>query len=148
LIAQPTTPEQVGFPAAAQIGLYTSRRGKDGEAETVGLISSASADTLPIEAFLAGKRRYWTIENGLHQRLDGAANEDRSRVRTGTAPRVLAMFRRLPFGFYTRWAARRKPRQRSLQWYYDAMDVRNQRWPVLLVCRPCASRYLTEPPPG
>jgi hypothetical protein len=138
----------VGFPAAAQIGLYNSRRGKDGEEETVGLISSASADTLPIKAFLAGKRRYWSIENGLHQRLDGAANEDRSRVRKGTAPLVLAMFRRLPFGFYTCWAAGRKPRQRSLQCYYDAMDLRNHRWPLLLVSRPRVSRFLTQPPPG
>jgi hypothetical protein len=148
LIAQSTSPEQVVFPAAAQIGLYTSSRGKHGPAETVGLISSASPETLPIEAFLAGKRRYWGIENGLHQRLDGAGNEDRSRVRTGTAPLVLAMFRRLPFGFYTRWAAPRKPRQRSLQCYYDAMDRRNHRWALHLVTRSRASRFVTQPPQG
>jgi len=148
LVAQPTTPEQTGFPAAAQIGLYRSKRGAKATAETVGLISSASTDRLPIRELLAGKRRYWSIENGLHQRLDGAADEDRSRVRTGTAPLVLAMFRRLPFGFYTRWAAGRKPRERSLQCYYDAMDLRNHRWAVRLVCHPRAARYLLQPPPA
>jgi hypothetical protein len=147
LLAQETTPEQIGFPAAAQIGLHTSVRGKHSTPETVGLITSYARAQLPIEQFLKAKRRYWTIENGVHQRLDGAANEDRSRVRTGTAPLVLAMFRRLPFGFYTHWAALQKPRQRSLQCFYDAMDRRNHRWPVLLVGRSHSRRWVTCPPP-
>jgi hypothetical protein len=147
LVAQQTTPEQVSFPAAAQIGLHTSVRGKHSAPETVGLITSYSREQLPIEQFLKAKRRYWSIENGLHQRLDGAANEDRSRVRTGHAPLVLAMFRRLPFGFYTRWAALQKPRQRSLQCFYDAMDRHNHRWPVLLVGRTNTRRLVTHPPP-
>jgi hypothetical protein len=122
-------------------------RGTHGVPETVGLITSNSLPQLPIEEFLKAKRRYWTIENGLHQRLDGAANEDRSRVRTGTAPLVLAMFRRLPFGFYTRWAALQKTRRRSLQCFYDAMDRSNHRWSVLLVGRSRSRRWVTSPPP-
>jgi len=122
-------------------------RGKNGKPETVGLITSYAREQLPIKQFLKAKRRYWSIENGLHQRLDGAADEDRSRVRTGNAPLVLAMFRRLPFGFYTRWAALQNVRWRSLQSYYDAMDRRNRRWPVLLVARSRSRSMLTHPPP-
>ena len=147
LVAQETTPEQVGFPAAAQIALHTSVRGKNGTPETVGLITSFSREQLPIKQFLQAKRRYWSIENGLHQRLDGAADEDRSRVRTGNAPLILAMFRRLPFGFYTRWAPLQNIRKRSLQSYYDAMDRSNHRWAVMLVGHAHSHRLITRPPP-
>lgn len=122
-------------------------RGKKGTPETVGLITSFAREQLPIKPFLKAKRRYWSIENGLHQRLDVASDEDRSRVRTGNAPLVLAMFRRLPFGFYTRWAALQNVRRRSLQSYYDAMDRSNHRWPVLLFARSSSRRLVIRPPP-
>jgi hypothetical protein len=40
-------------------------------------------------------RGHWTIENGLHHVRDMAYDEDRSRVRKGNGPRVMATLRNL-----------------------------------------------------
>ena len=55
-------------------------------------ISSAN---LTAEKFAAGVREHWDVENGLHYKLDVAMNEDDCRVRTGSAPEMLASVRRL-----------------------------------------------------
>lgn len=41
------------------------------------------------------ERRHWVVENRLHWVRDVSFDEDRSQLRTGTAPRVLAAFRNL-----------------------------------------------------
>ena len=55
-------------------------------------ISSAS---LTAEQFAAGVRDHWSVENGLHYKLDVAMNEDDCRIRMGSSPEVLASVRRL-----------------------------------------------------
>ncbi|MFC4715801.1 transposase [Glutamicibacter bergerei] len=40
-------------------------------------------------------RGHWSIENGLHWRRDVTWNEDKSQVRTGHAPRVMATLRNI-----------------------------------------------------
>lgn len=42
---------------------------------------------------LALTRAHWAIENGLHHTRDETLGEDRCRVRSGAAPRVLASLR-------------------------------------------------------
>ncbi|HQT95977.1 MAG TPA: ISAs1 family transposase [Thermoanaerobaculaceae bacterium] len=43
-------------------------------------------------------REHWTIENRVHYVRDVTFDEDRSRVRTGSGPRVMATLRNLAIG--------------------------------------------------
>ena len=40
--------------------------------------------------YMEGIRAHWGIENGLHYVKDVTMGEDRSRIRTGSAPQVLS----------------------------------------------------------
>lgn len=64
------------------------------EPERVFVITSYPDNELNAASFLTLKRDYWSIENGLHQCLDGAVPEDRSRVRLRNNAWVRALFRR------------------------------------------------------
>jgi predicted transposase YbfD/YdcC len=87
------------FPGARQV--FRLRRdvgGLDGVWETKEIVYGVTS--LPAE--LAGpahlnhyQRQHWTVENRLHWTRDVTFAEDKSQVRTGTAPRVLASFRNL-----------------------------------------------------
>ena len=59
------------------------------------LESGVSADRL-----LALVRGHWRIENGLHYVKDVAMGEDSSRVRTGSAPQVMAALRNTVLGIF------------------------------------------------
>jgi len=79
-------------------------------------------------ALLDDKRGYWGIENGLHQRLDVIALEDKSRVRTPNAAWNLAMFRRLSVSLAICWISRQSdPRQATLKGFYAAMQANGAR---------------------
>jgi len=51
------------------------------------------------QQMLSSDRKYWGIENGLHQRLDVIAGEDRSRVQNPKAALNLAVIRRAVAAF-------------------------------------------------
>ncbi len=53
--------------------------------------------SLPIDAHVLGLaiRTHWGIENQVHWTLDVTFNEDKSRIRSGNAPRNFALFRRM-----------------------------------------------------
>lgn len=53
-------------------------------------LSRTTADATQLLGFLRG---HWGIENGLHYTRDETLGEDRCRVRSGTAPQVLASLR-------------------------------------------------------
>jgi len=61
--------------------------------ETVYGISSLGAEAADAARLLELTRTHWQIENGLHYRRDVTLGEDASRVRSGTAPQVLASLR-------------------------------------------------------
>jgi predicted transposase YbfD/YdcC len=63
------------------------------EEETVYGISSLPAGTADARRLLGLVRGHWGIENRLHGVRDGTLGEDGCRVRSGTAPEVLAAFR-------------------------------------------------------
>jgi len=76
---------------------YRSVNCKSGQVQSqthYGLTSLAAAEASP-EQLLALKRSYWAIENRLHYRRDVSLNEDSSRLRTGNAPRVMAILNNL-----------------------------------------------------
>jgi predicted transposase YbfD/YdcC len=88
-------PAWIGFEGAAQVAQLRRTVVKKGKktVEVVYLITSdrgASPETLA-----AWARRHWHIENKLHWVRDVTYQEDKSLVRTGNAPRVMASLRSL-----------------------------------------------------
>jgi predicted transposase YbfD/YdcC len=61
--------------------------------EVVYGITSLSADRADAAALLVHVRDHWRSENGLHYVRDVTLSEDACRVRTGSAPQVLAGLR-------------------------------------------------------
>lgn len=59
-----------------------------------GITSLTPANASP-ERLLELNRMHWGIENRLHWVRDVTFGEDRSQIRTGNAPRVMATFRNL-----------------------------------------------------
>lgn len=67
--------------------------------EVVYGVSSLTPAEADAARLLAITRRHWGIESGLHYRRDVTLREDRSRVRTGQAPQVLAAINNVVLGF-------------------------------------------------
>lgn len=63
--------------------------------ETVYAVTSAEKSDVSAQALLHASRGHWQIENGLHWVRDATMREDASKVRSGSAPRVLATMRNL-----------------------------------------------------
>jgi predicted transposase YbfD/YdcC len=61
--------------------------------EVVYLVTSADAATAPPETLATWIQGHWEVENRLHWVRDVTFDEDRSQVRTGNAPRVMASLR-------------------------------------------------------
>jgi predicted transposase YbfD/YdcC len=72
----------------------TRRTGKTTQ-ETVYLITTLSPAKASPERLLALVRGHWSIENSLHYVRDVTFGEDRSRLRTGHAPQIMAALRNL-----------------------------------------------------
>lgn len=68
-------------------------------------ITSLTPDKASPERVLALNRTHWGIENGLHWIRDETFREDRSQIRTGTAPRVMATLRNLAITILRRCGA-------------------------------------------
>jgi predicted transposase YbfD/YdcC len=103
------TVHHFGFPHAAQV-LQVTRKTRDLRDSNIrrwrtvvvyAITSLAFAQASP--ARLADLLRgHWAIENGLHYLRDVTFAEDASRVRTGTAPQVMACLRNLIIGVLSR----------------------------------------------
>jgi len=88
----------------------TVLRGKDKgktSAEVCYYVSSLELDESRGGELLALIRLYWSIEGGLHQRLDVTADEDGSRIRNRNAIKVLGILSRSTFRSYYQWRRRR-----------------------------------------
>ena len=122
------SPEKVGFPFAQQ-GAKLQQAVDDPRKPAASfkeffLLSTHDPLRSDASALLDDKRGYWGIENGLHQRLDVIAMEDKSRVRTFNAAWNLAMFRRLSVALAIHWIRHQPdPRQATLSGFYDAMKA-------------------------
>ena len=124
----PTTPEQMGFPHVVQLArLDRIRELNNGrqEVETVWLITSLAPEEADAARLLQLARQYWSIENGLHYRLDVSSAEDRCRVRHPVAVTVLGILRRAIQGEYRSWARRqRRPRDSTCPVFKEKMSRR------------------------
>lgn len=91
------------------------------------------------EQMLRCDRQYWGIENGLHQRLDVIAGEDRSRVQNRNAALNLAVIRRAVVSVAVRWIRHCKDKRRAtMSGFYDFMAAQNSNKAFKLVttCKP------------
>jgi hypothetical protein len=132
------SPSQVQFPFAAQAAQLTRRIQLPGkppkEAEIEFLLTSRPPEQIDAGQLLHADRHYWGIENGLHQRLDVVAGEDRSRVRHRNAALNLAVIRRAVVSLAVHWIARCKnPRQATMSGFYDFMSAENNKKAFKLV---------------
>jgi len=92
-----TAPAWVEFHGAAQVAQLrrtVTRSGKK-TVEVVYLITSADHAAAPPKRLAAWVQGHWGIENRLHWVRDMTFDEDRSQVRTGAAPQVMATVRNL-----------------------------------------------------
>jgi predicted transposase YbfD/YdcC len=70
--------------------------------ETVYGLTSLSPEQADPARLLDLKRGYWGIENKLHYRRDVSLNEDRCRLKTGHAPRTMAIINNLALALIDR----------------------------------------------
>jgi predicted transposase YbfD/YdcC len=88
-------PAWIGFAGAAQVAQVRRTVTKKGK-KTVEVVYLVTSDKMADPATLAAwVRGHWEIENKLHWVRDVTYQEDKSLVRTGNAPRVMASLRSL-----------------------------------------------------
>lgn len=120
--------EQVCFPYASRAAMLMQRTdpGKDPKSDGVVFLLSSRPD-LSAEELLGLKRKYWDIENGAHQRLDGSRlQEDKSRVRNRNAATNLALFRRAALSLGRCWIDEQtNPRKATLNGFLGTMARHN-----------------------
>jgi len=100
--------EAIKFPYAAQVVVVERKvadlKGCMVSTETSYYVTSLTSAEAGADRIAKIVRGHWEIENGLHWVRDVTWDEDRSQVRTGSAPRSLASFRNLAIAvFPPRW---------------------------------------------
>lgn len=95
--ALPGWPEFTGAAQVAQLRRTVKRNGKK-SVEVVYLITSTTRHEAPPAVLAAWVNQHWCIENKLHHVRDVTYDEDRSQVRTGAAPHVMASLRNTAIG--------------------------------------------------
>jgi len=95
----------IGFPhatlAARVIRTRTTARAgttSTTSTETVYAVTSLGWDEVTAARLADIIRGHWTIENRVHHVRDTTYDEDRSQIRTGTGPRVMATLRNIAIG--------------------------------------------------
>jgi len=92
VVAAPTWITFAGAAQVAQIRRTTTRAGKK-TVEVVYVITSADHHAAPPPVLAAWVQGHWGIENRAHWVRDVTYDEDRSQVRAGNAPQVMATLR-------------------------------------------------------
>lgn len=94
----------LNFPYAAQVfrldRVTIDLWGGSPRQETAYGVTSLSAEVAPPKRLLDLSRGHWHIENRLHWVRDVTFDEDRSQVRKGSGPRVLATLRNLAISLF------------------------------------------------
>ena len=87
-----TAPNWITFAGAAQIAQVRRTVTQSGKrsVEVVYLVTSADHQTAPPATLVAWVQGHWGIENRLHWVRGVTYGEDRSQIRTGNAPQVMA----------------------------------------------------------
>jgi len=102
LVARELDGETSGFPLVAQAArVHRQREGK--KPETVELITSRPTRELSPAQWLEANIQHWSIETGLHARLDASRHDDRCRLRRRKAVRIHGMFNRWANSLFMHW---------------------------------------------
>lgn len=105
LVARDLDGETGGFPLVAQAARV--HRQREGVApETVELVTSRPARELSPAQWLEANINHWTIETGLHARLDASRHDDRCRLRRRKPVRIHGMFNRWANSLLIHWRTR------------------------------------------
>ena len=106
MISSEAGAKQIRWPGAAQVfRIRRERRQKksgEREAETVYGITSLTAKQADAGKLLEWVRGHWKIENQSHWVRDVTFDEDRSQVRSGSVPQVMAALRNTAIGLIHR----------------------------------------------
>lgn len=88
-------PSWITFTGATQVAQIRRTVTKNGKksVEVVYLVTSAAHHDAPPATLATWVQGHWSIENSLHWVRDVTYDEDRSQVRTGAAPQVMASLR-------------------------------------------------------
>ncbi len=97
VVTAPAWVEFAGAVQVAQVRRTVTRKGKK-TVEVVYLITSADTRAASPTTLAAWVQGHWSIENRLHWVRDVTFDEDRSQVRTGAGPHVMATLRNLAIG--------------------------------------------------
>jgi predicted transposase YbfD/YdcC len=96
--------DYVDFPYCGQVACLQRYREeiKSGkiQKETVHLITSLSQDGADAKRLLNLIRGHWTIENKSHYVRDFTFDEDRSKIRTKSGPRIMATLRNFAISIF------------------------------------------------
>ncbi len=89
------------WPGVGQVGQVESVVERDGRVshETRYFITSVSRRRAGAGWMLRWTRGHWTVENRVHHVRDVTFGEDASRIRKGSGPEVMAVFRNAAIGF-------------------------------------------------
>ncbi len=93
LVARDLDAEAVDFPFVAQAARVHRQTDKP-SSDVVELLTSRPATQLSPHQWLAANICHWSIENGLHARLDVSRHDDTSRLRRTKAILIHGMFNR------------------------------------------------------
>lgn len=108
--------DYLGWPGVRQVCKRESMVRHKGKTTRAVRYAVTSLDT-PVAALLAQWRGHWTIETRLHWVRDETLGEDRSTIRTGSAPRVMAGLRNVVIALL-----------RGAGWTNIAAGVRHHGW--------------------
>lgn len=90
------------------------------EQEVQYAITSLSTAAATPKRLLALVREHWGIENGLHYRRDRTLDEDRSQLRMGHAPHLLALLNNTAIGLFVHRGETNLPQaQRAFDYQFD-----------------------------
>lgn len=95
------------FPYVGQVfritRVTTNLQGKDRQEHLHYGITSLTPDKADSKRLLSLSRNHWHIENRLHYVRDVTYDEDRSQVRIGSGPRVMASLRNAAISIFRLW---------------------------------------------
>lgn len=95
-------PDDLGFPGAAQIARMSRTVTREGKktTEVVYLVTSVTLPEGSPDRIAAWIRGHWGVENRLHWVRDVTLDEDRSQIRTASAPHVMGTIRNLAISIH------------------------------------------------
>jgi hypothetical protein len=105
LVARDLDGETAGFPLVAQAArVHRQREGK--KPETVELITSRPSRELALAPWLEANINHWSIETGVHARLDASRHDDQCRLRSREAVALHGLFNRWANSLFMHWRTR------------------------------------------